>query len=133
MPWLAIPFKDARIRALSSRFEVEGIPAFVILDAAGNIINKEARGSIVGDPEGTKFPFYPEPVEDISVTLESFGCDINSKPAVIAFMESADDSEQAAAKAVLGNNYMHRRHLILLLTLFFFSVIWGATSQAEGI
>lgn len=103
MPWLAIPFKDARIRALSSRFEVEGIPAFVILDAAGNVINKEARGSIVGDPEGTKFPFYPEPVEDISVTLESFGCDINSKPALIAFMESADDSEQAAAKAVLAS------------------------------
>ncbi len=102
MPWITIPYEDPRIAKLSDRFEVEGIPTLVILDSAGNIVNKSARGPVENDPKGTKFPFYPEPVEDISQGLESFGFDVNSKPALIALMENSDDSDQSEAKEVLG-------------------------------
>ena len=102
MPWLAIPFGDPRLSKLNTRFEVEGIPALVILDPEGNVVNKAARGGIESDPQGERFPYYPEPVEDLAGGVESFGCDVNSVPSVILFMENADDDEQKDAKAVLG-------------------------------
>lgn len=101
MPWLAIPLNDPRIRELSEHFEVEGIPSFVILDSNLEIVNKNARGSVMSDPSGSKFPYYPEPVEDLAEGAESFGFDINSKPSLLIFMENSDDSDQADAKEVL--------------------------------
>lgn len=103
MPWLAIPFGDNRISKLNERFEVEGIPTLVIIDPEGNVVNKSARGGIESDPKGEKFPYYPEPVEDLSQGVESFGTDLNSTPALIVLMENADDDEQNEAKAVLAS------------------------------
>jgi nucleoredoxin len=101
MPWLALPFKDPRISALSDRFDVEGIPAFIILDPERNVVTANARGAVTSDPNGTNFPFYPDPVENISNGVESFGCDINSKPALVVLMENGDDSDQADVKEAL--------------------------------
>jgi nucleoredoxin len=115
MPWITIPFKDPRIAKLSDRFEVEGIPSFVILDAAGNIVNKSARGGVESDPSGERFPYYPEPVEDLSQGAESFGFDVNSKPSLIALMENSADDEQADAKAALG-----KLRYALIYTIFIF-------------
>jgi hypothetical protein len=47
------------------------------------------------------FPYFPEPVADLSAGVESFGFDINQVPALVAFVDSADDSEQAAARDAL--------------------------------
>lgn len=102
MPWITLPFKDSRIGALSSRFEVEGIPSLVIMDPDGNVVNKSARGCIDSDPRGERFPYYPEPVEDLSQGVESFGFDVNSKPTLVALMENCGDDDQADAKAVLA-------------------------------
>ena len=53
MPWLAIPPGDARKEKLSTKYEVEGIPTFVIVDAAtGATVNAGARGSVGSDPTG---------------------------------------------------------------------------------
>jgi len=101
MPWLAIPFGDKRIKNLSSHFEVDGIPFFVILDPAGKVVTTSARNSIMSDPLGEKFPFYPEPVENLSNGVESYGFDINAKPALLVLMENGDDSDQAEVKNVL--------------------------------
>ena len=47
MPWTALPFADReRKESLSSKYGVEGIPTLVILDAQGNIINKNARNAV---------------------------------------------------------------------------------------
>jgi hypothetical protein len=54
---------------------------------------------------GENFPYYPESVEDISQGVESFGCDINSKPSFVLFMENSDDEEQANAKNDLSTLY----------------------------
>eukprot|EP00964_Phaeocystis_antarctica_P048693 scaffold28196_cov80-Phaeocystis_antarctica.AAC.1 len=62
MPWLAIPPGDKRKTALSTRFEVEGIPTLVLLDGAtGETINAEGRGAVGGDPEGRGFPWRAAP------------------------------------------------------------------------
>ena len=48
MPWLALPFADrAGKAALASRFGVQGIPKFVLLDAATlAVVNAEARSAV---------------------------------------------------------------------------------------
>lgn len=101
MPWLALPFQDARKEALSNRFDVEGIPFFVILDPERNVITTSARNAIMSDPNGLKFPYYPDPVENLSNGVESYGFDINAKPALVVLMENGDDSDQADAKEAL--------------------------------
>lgn len=110
MPWLAMPLNDKRIRELSSRFEVKGIPAFVIIEPSGEVVTTNGRAAVMGDLKSDKvpgFPYYPEPVEDLSESAECYGFDINSKPAVIVFMENADDDEQGDAKAALAGFAEH--------------------------
>lgn len=99
-----MPLNDARIAALSSRFEVQGIPSLIIIDPNGEVVTTNGRAGVMGDPKSEKvpgFPYYPEPVEDISESSECYGFDINSKPAVIVFMENADNGEQEEAKTIL--------------------------------
>lgn len=47
MPWLAIELsnKDA-VKLLKNRFDVKGIPFFVILDENGNVVDNQARASV---------------------------------------------------------------------------------------
>lgn len=101
MPWLSLPFGDPRKDGLSNRFEIEGIPSLVILDPDLNIVTSSARNAVMQDPQGTKFPFYPEPIESLSNGAECFGYDINSKAALVILMENADDSDQDDAKDAL--------------------------------
>jgi len=42
MPWLALPFKDARLATLAKKFEVKGVPRLVVLKPDGTIINHSA-------------------------------------------------------------------------------------------
>jgi len=101
MPWIAVPFGDNRSEELNNLFEVEGIPHLVILNkATGKIINNNGRGAVESDPDGLNFPYFPQPVEDLAGG-ESYGCDVNDKPAFILFMEGMDDSEQANAKDLM--------------------------------
>jgi thiol-disulfide isomerase/thioredoxin len=62
---LALPFKDAHIEALSSKYGVEGIPTLVIVDKTGAVVNKEVRGEITTDPTGAEFPYRPKSTLDI--------------------------------------------------------------------
>jgi nucleoredoxin len=101
MPWLALPFQDPRKEALSTRFGVEGIPFFVILDPERNVVTTSARNAIMADPLGKQFPYYPDPVENLSNGVESYGFDINAKPALVVLMENGDDSDQADVKEAM--------------------------------
>ena len=102
MPWLALPHGDPRIQELSDHFEVEGLPTLIGLDLATHeVVNKNLRGCIEADPKGLKFPHYPEPVEDLAQGAESYGFDLNAKPALILLMEAADDGEQEDAMDAL--------------------------------
>ena len=59
-PWKALPFDErAKKDDLSKRFKVQGIPTFIILDADGQVINKDGRSAVSGDPTGQDFPWKP--------------------------------------------------------------------------
>ncbi|XP_041362566.1 tryparedoxin-like [Gigantopelta aegis] len=58
MPWPALPFSDRdRKKALSEKFGVTGIPTLILLDEDGKVLNKNARGDVLDDPEGEDFPW----------------------------------------------------------------------------
>jgi len=61
MPWLALPFADRdRKNSLSSKFKVQGIPSFIIVDpATGATINDDGRSAVTNDPTGEKLPWTP--------------------------------------------------------------------------
>lgn len=59
MPWLALPFDSrAEAAAAAERFGIRGIPALVIVDGNGEVINANARGAVLRDfPGGSQFPW----------------------------------------------------------------------------
>jgi len=100
MPWLAIPNGDKRKELLSKRFDVEGIPSFVLVDGqSGETITTEGRGMVDSDPTGAEFPWYPKPVSNLS-TGEGVGS-INDELCLCVMMEGCDDNAAASAVAVL--------------------------------
>merc|ERR1711871_1135596 len=100
MPWLAIPNGDKRKGLLSKRFSVEGIPSFVVVDAAtGETVNANARGKVSSDPTGSKFPWVPPALVDI----DDDGPDgINDELSFVALLEGCDEATTSAAVAALS-------------------------------
>eukprot|EP00964_Phaeocystis_antarctica_P142283 scaffold107533_cov63-Phaeocystis_antarctica.AAC.4 len=99
MPWLAIPPGDKRKAALSTRFEVEGIPALVLVDGAtGETINAKGRGAVGGDPEGEEFPWRPKALNDMASGADG----LNDEACVCVMMEGAPAESQAALAAAMG-------------------------------
>lgn len=101
MPWLALPFEDSRIKKLGSRFGVDGYPTVILIDPEGKVITTSARGNFESDPQGLKFPYHPEAVQNLDLGVDSFGSDINSSPSIVAFVENLDDGGQAEAVEAL--------------------------------
>jgi len=83
MPWLALPYdKRQEKEALSSLFEINGIPSLVIVQANdGRVINKNARSLVGADKEGENFPWAPKLVNDIAISYDG----IDEYPSFIAF------------------------------------------------
>lgn len=46
MPWIAIPFGDARIPGLKAKYGVKGIPTLVIISPTGKEISRTARDDV---------------------------------------------------------------------------------------
>jgi len=99
MPWLAIPNGDKRKGLLNTRFGVQGIPTFVIVDGAtGETINANARGKVSSDPKGAEFPWMPKALVDMT---EDGPEGINETAALCVMMEGCDAAATSAACAVL--------------------------------
>lgn len=48
MPWYAVPYKETETRLkLSKEFDIEGIPALLLFDPAGNMISDEGTDLIM--------------------------------------------------------------------------------------
>jgi nucleoredoxin len=114
MPWLALPFDEKRYEALSSHFEVEGIPTLVLLSPEGKVITTKGRAAVSADPEGKDFPNWgPKPVS----TLEEVAGDLNESPALIVLCEKASaeegvchcDGVRGAIRRCLGRGGRRRR------------------------
>merc|ERR1712232_1198713 len=66
-PWKALAFDQRdKKEVLSDMFGVQGIPTFVVLDGAGNVITKDGRSKVTKDTTGSSFPegWLPQPVND---------------------------------------------------------------------
>jgi len=128
MPWLAIPPGDKRKEKLSKRFGVNGIPAFVLVDAAtGETISENARGSVGADPKGVDFPWYPKPVKNMST---GEGLDkINDETALCVMLEGCDQATKDAAVAALTPLAEARKAAGDEIIFFYAPVTEGPTEQ----
>lgn len=64
MPWLALPFGDARKASLSRKFKVCGIPMLVAIGPSGRTITKEAR-DMIAVHGADAYPFTEERMKEI--------------------------------------------------------------------
>jgi len=112
MPWLAIPPGDPRVRDLEKYFRIEGYPTLALIElSSGALITKSGVGSVMRDPSGQDFPWWPKAAvdaeddgpEDInevpSFVLLLDQCDKAAADAAIAALESYGKEQQATAKA----------------------------------
>jgi nucleoredoxin len=98
MPWLAVPYPNREGKnALSSMFDVEGIPTFAMIGPDGKTINKGARGAVGSDPEGKNFPWAPKPVEDV----EELAGALNETTALLLFAEGAKEETAKKLRAAV--------------------------------
>ena len=52
MPWVAVPYTDARNNNLKQRFGITGIPTLIVLNQKGDIITAEGRSDVQTNREG---------------------------------------------------------------------------------
>lgn len=57
--------------------------------------------NVVFGAQGLEFPWWPKPIEDLAVSSQSNGFHLQEMPALIVFMEGADDMEQKEVCAFL--------------------------------
>jgi nucleoredoxin len=93
--WLAIPFPDAKRRdELDALFEVQGIPALVVVSDKGVVINPNGRGAIGSDSTGDNFPWAPPAVRNLS---QPEG--IDESPSICVLMEPVAPTSQKTIEA----------------------------------
>lgn len=96
--WLALPYaKRKEKEMLSNLFGVEGIPTLVILDKDRKVINLDGRSSVMTDPDGKEFPWYPKSVNDLD---NADG--INETPSLCLMVEGEGKVAQEHAHKVLA-------------------------------
>jgi len=126
MPWLALPYGDPRVDKLNTLFDVNGIPALVLVDAeTGATITTNGRGAITADPEGAEFPWLPKPVTDLASSCDG----INEESCVCAMMEGCSTEAQEAALAALTTVAEASKAAGEDLLFFIATKTEGATSQ----
>ncbi|GLT36565.1 hypothetical protein SLA2020_308040 [Shorea laevis] len=69
MPWLALPFGDARKALLSRKFKVRGIPNVVAIGSSGRTVSREARNLIMMHGADA-YPFTEERLKEIEAEWE---------------------------------------------------------------
>ncbi|XP_022776105.1 probable nucleoredoxin 1 [Durio zibethinus] len=69
MPWLALPFGDARKPLLSRKFKVQGIPMLIAIGPTGKTVTKETRDLIM-DHGADAYPFTEERLKEIEAQYE---------------------------------------------------------------
>jgi thiol-disulfide isomerase/thioredoxin len=99
MPWLAVEFSDRKTKEiLSTKFEIQGIPALIALDSTGKLISKDARSVIMSDPSASSLlKGLPTKSGNFTGTGQSVG----SSSAGISSVATANPAVAAASAAVV--------------------------------
>lgn len=69
MPWLALPFGDPTVKALTKYFDVQGIPCLVILGPNGKTITKQGR-NLINLYQENAYPFTDAKLELLEKQME---------------------------------------------------------------
>lgn len=73
-PWLSLPYSDrAKKDELSKKYKVQGIPSVVILGPDGELINKDGRAALSGDPTGEDMPWKPKTFAEVFAEAKIVG------------------------------------------------------------
>lgn len=84
MPWLAVPWQQAAVRAeLAQLYGVRGIPTLLLVDGNGHVITHDARTELIEDPLAQNFPWKPRPV---NILTERFATKLHDYPAIVLFI-----------------------------------------------
>jgi nucleoredoxin len=76
MPWLALPFQDREKKAeLDKKYKVQGIPSVVVIGPDGELITKDGRAAISGDPTGEEIPWKAKSFDEIFSGAKLVGSD----------------------------------------------------------
>jgi len=94
--YLALPYERRQAKGdLSSRFGIEGIPGFVVVDASGQTLNQSARGKVgAGAAAVLADGWEAAAVGDMAEGPEAGGTDINECPTIVVMCEGCDESVQ---------------------------------------
>lgn len=98
MPWLSIGFDSTREKALSAKFEVEGIPTLVFLSPDGKVITDDGRGYVDADPEGKDFPYGPKPFSELTPAVINT---LNHSRCIVAFVDHLDPTNADAVVSAI--------------------------------
>ena len=53
MPWLALPFSERRLKdSLAQKFGISGIPALLVFDGQGRLVDRDGRTCVMQNPGG---------------------------------------------------------------------------------
>jgi len=110
MPWLSLPYDKTTRSLLMTELEVRGLPCLVLLDENREVITTKGRDFVLKDPEALKFPWYPQPVNEISYSFDG----IAQKPSIVLFMEGAatgDQTKMIAAMQSVAEEYTEKNML----------------------
>lgn len=122
MPWLALPHDSPLKKKLSGRFDVSGIPTFVLLEwnEEGKlaVITTNGRGAVSGDPDGNEFPWHPKPVNELTGSVAS---ELNDNPSLVWFTDKDGKDEAAKVLDEIAVDYKARNKGKEDPLLFFYS------------
>lgn len=74
MPWLSLPYANRDLqKVLNTKFKVQGIPSVVVLGPDGEVITKDGRAAISGDPTGEDLPWKPKKFAEVFDSAKLIG------------------------------------------------------------
>ncbi|VDN50459.1 unnamed protein product [Dracunculus medinensis] len=88
MPWLAFDFNPSKLTLFTRLYNVNGIPALLILDEKNCVITRHGRNSMLNDPQGKNFPWGPQSIYELN---EYTLCRLRDEPSLILFTEGSPE------------------------------------------
>merc|ERR1712232_501503 len=76
MPWLAVPYSNRDVKSqLDKKYKIQGIPSVIILGPDGEVITKDGRAAVSGDPTGEDLPWKPKSFDELFSNAKLIGPD----------------------------------------------------------
>ncbi|CAD6188353.1 unnamed protein product [Caenorhabditis auriculariae] len=91
MPWPAFSYDPAKTSSMTRLFNVNGIPALILADDKGNVINRHGKSALLSDVDGNHCPWGPQEIYELT---EHTMCRLREEPSLILFTEGSPEDIQ---------------------------------------